>query len=136
MQTGKSEITAEQLKHTLRGYCFVENRWFTDEELLPLRSEVGKAWSGLFTDSVKAVLGVKSRVSQSGPCLSVYPLPFAAGITNYPAVSQELADKYGYVVAYCGEGVVGIQLYFVERSALSLNEVLSKFDRISSLKTQ
>lgn len=134
MQAGKSEVTAEQLKTSLRAYCFIENRWFSDEESLPLRAEVGRAWSGLFTDSVKAVLGVKARVSHSGQLLSVYPLPFAAGITNYPPVSQELAEKYGYVVVYGGDGAVGIQLYFVERSALALNEALSKFDRISNLK--
>ncbi|MER2016767.1 hypothetical protein [Pseudomonas simiae] len=135
MQTEKPEVTAEQLKNTVRAYCFIEDRWFSDEESLPLRAEVGRAWSGLFTDSIKAVLGVKARVSYFGQFVSVYQLPFAAGITNYPAISQELAAKYGYVVVYGGDGAVGVQLYFVERSALSLNEALSRFDRISNLKS-
>lgn len=134
MQTEKPEVTAEQLKNTVRAYCFIEDRWFSDEESLPLRAEVGRAWSGLFTDSIKTVLGVKARASHCGHLLSVYQLPFAAGITNYPAISQGLAAKYGYVVVYGGDGAVGVQLYFVERSALSLNEALSRFDRISNLK--
>ena len=135
MQIERKGITGEQLKDTVRCYCLIENRWFTDEETLPLRVCVGGAWSGLFVDAVKAVLGSKSRAPRYGQYLSVIPLPFPRNIEDYPEVSKELAGRYGYVLAFNGDGVLGLELYFIERSAISLSAALTKFESLIQLKS-
>ena len=135
MQIEKKNVTGEQLKDTVRCYCLIENRWLTDEETLPLRICIGEAWSGMFVDAVKAVFGSKSRTPRYGQYLNVIPLPFPRNIEQYPEVSKEMAGRYGYALAFSGEGVLGIELYFVERSAISLSAALAKFESLIQLKS-
>lgn len=134
MQVSKPEVISDQLKSTVRAYCFIENRWFTDEENAPLRQAVAEAWSGMLADSVKSVLGTKLRSAHCGAFISIYALPFAASLTQHPEVSRDLVNKYGYALSVGGDGMVGIQLYFVERSAISLNDALGHFTHLLDLK--
>ncbi|AKF46300.1 hypothetical protein ACQJ22_01030 [Pseudomonas fragariae (ex Marin et al. 2024)] len=134
MQAEKPSATSEQLKNTVRGYCFIQKRWMDDDEMLPLRESMAEAWSGLFLDAIRAVLGCKSRTSKYGSFVSVLSLPFVESIGEHPSISKDLASRYGYVVVIGGDGLLGVQLYFVERNALSLNAALGSFENILQLK--
>jgi hypothetical protein len=135
MEAGKTAVTGDQLVRTVRAYCLIDNRWLTDQESSPFRDAVGEAWSGTYYESILSVLGVSRRMAKYGPLLTVLALPFSQALSQYPEISRFLAEKYGYVLIFHSDDMRGVQLYFVERSAIALDAALSRFANLLHLKS-
>lgn len=132
--TEEKKVYGHQLINTVRPYCFIEDRWFTPDESASLRDAIADAWNGYFIQTATAVLGAKGRPSKAGPLVHVYGLPLPGALEQYPAVSRDIAEKYGFLITFGGEGIIGVELYFVEREALSLSKAIARFEPLSLLK--
>jgi hypothetical protein len=62
-------------------------------------------------------------------------LPFPQALDQYPEISKKLARDYGSLIMVSGNGYPGIELYFVDRNALALNDALERFSALLNLKT-
>lgn len=132
--TEEKMVIGDQLINTVRPYCLIEDRWFTPDESASLRDAMADVWSGYFVKAALTVLGAKGRPTRIGPHLQVYGLPLPGALEQHPAVARDIAEKYGFMIAFEGEGIIGLELYFVERGALSLSKAIAKFEPLSLLK--
>jgi hypothetical protein len=135
MQTEQPKPTVDTFRDTVTAYCCRHKRWFNPEELEPLLIELVKVWSGSYTVGVEVILGKGKRSATYGSLAHVLMLPFPQALDQYPEISKKLARDYGSLIMVSGNGYPGIELYFVDRNALALNDALERFSALLNLKT-
>lgn len=135
MSQDKPTVSVEKLAVVVSAYCFVEKRWLPLAEFYDLVTLVSEAWTGTYLTTMQVVFGRTGQKPVSyGPMASVISLPVREGIEQYPECVKKVAEKYGHLIVVSGNGSVGMEIYFVERNALALNEALGMFKNTLNLK--
>ena len=135
MSKDKPTVTVEKLAVVVSAYCFAEKRWLLLAEFYDLVALVSEAWTGNYLTTIQTVFGRAGQKPASyGPLASVISLPVREGIEQYPECIKIFAEKYGHLIVVSGNGSVGMEIYFVERNTLALNEALGMFNNTLNLK--
>lgn len=135
MSQDKPTVSLEKLSVVVRAYCFKENRWLPLAEFFGLVTLMSESWTGSYVTTIQTIFGrTGHNPAKYGPLVRVIYLPVKEGIEQYPEVVKSITEKYGHLIIISGNGTVGVEIYFVERTALALNVALGMFSNTLNLK--
>lgn len=124
---------AEKLSKIIRFRDMSDRDCLTDSDRDKLLSSIAASDKSPFDEAIAEVLGANTSLALS-KLVTIYPLPFHHVVPTNDALQKKLATLFGYVAIVGDVSLKGAQVFFIDRSAISLAEAVQAFSSLSLLK--